>query len=242
MLHSTKAIVLHSFKYGDSGIIARVYTRNMGLQSYLVQGVRKRKSKIRANLFHPLSLVDMVVYHKEKTRLQRIKEISSASPLNNLGSDIRKSSIAIFISEMLLNVFKLQETQVDVFDFVYDAVEKLNTMTENLAGFHLLFLLQLSGFLGFSPAKNYSQNNCFFNLREGIYQSIDHGSEYCLGKEESFWLFQLSQMDVLNDLHSNITPEYRKKLLLKTIEYYRIHMEGFKEIKSLDILESVFKG
>ena len=240
MLHATQGIVLHSFKYGDSGIIARILTPGLGLQSYLVQGARKSKSRIRTSLFQPLTLLDMVVYHKEKSGLQRIKEARCSHPFHTLATDIRKTTLAIFICEMLMNAFKHQEPQKEAFDFIFHAAQKLDNEEDNLSVFHMVFLLQLSKFLGFAPGKNYSDLKCFFNLKEGMYQSQYDNAILCLTREESNYFFRLSGANLQDTSKLAIPAAMRKILLQKTIDYYRYHMEGFKEIKSHHILESVF--
>ncbi len=241
MLRKTKGIVLHSFKYGESGIIARILTQQMGLQSFLVHGVRKSKSRNKANLFQPLTLVDLVVYAKENESLHNIKEIRCSYPFRTIGTDIRKTSIAIFISEMLLNAYKHQDMQEEAFDFIYKAAQQLDIQENNIAGFHLIFLLHLSKFLGFFPARNYTTNRTYFNLQEGLYQETFDHSTYCLGQEESQYFFNLSHPEAIQNMDMPITASMRTLLLSKIITYYKLHLEGFKEVKSLIVLESVFK-
>jgi DNA repair protein RecO (recombination protein O) len=239
MLHTTPGIVLHSFKYSDTSLIARILTRDIGLQSYLVPGVRKSKSRIKANLFQPLSLVELVVNHQDRSGLQRIKEIRPLHPMGNIATDIRKSSIAMFLSEMMLGAFKHQEPQNQAFGFIYNAILRLEMLEENLSAFHIIFLLQLSKYLGFAPANDFTENKCFFNIREGIYQ---HEQDIAgMSHEESRYFFQLSQSPMSGQLEIKIPPGLRKPLLLKTVDFYRMHLEGFREVKSLPVLDAVFQ-
>ncbi len=240
MIQQTRGIVLHSFKYGESGMIARVLTQNLGLQSYLVQGMRKSKSRIKPNLFQPLTIVDLVVYHKNREGLQRIKEIRCSHPSQSITTDISKTSIAVFISEMLLNAFSRQEMNPEAFDFIFKAILKLESLQENMADFHIIFLLEMSRFLGFFPGKNFSSQNCYFNLREGLYQNGFDDPAHCLDREESNYFFQLSSANIADYHAMQIPAEVRKSLVHKTIDYYRFHMEGFRDVRSLKVLESVF--
>lgn len=241
MLHTTAGIVLHSFKYSDTSLIARILTRDMGLQSYLVPGVRKNKSRIKANLFQPFSLVEMVAYHKEVSGLQRIKEIRSPHPLPNIAGDIRKSALAMFLSEMMLNAFKHQEPQSQAFEFIYNAIIRLDLLEENLAVFHVIFLLQLSKFLGFAPANDFNESKPFFNLREGIFQSGADMAGIVLPQDESKYFYLLSQTSLSGNLGIKVPAHLKKALLTNTIDFYRMHMEGFREIKSLQVLDAVFQ-
>jgi DNA repair protein RecO (recombination protein O) len=241
MLYSTQGIVLHSIKFSDTSMVVRILTRNFGLQSYLVQGVRKKGSKVKANLFQHLNLVEMVVWHKETQGLQRIKEIKNAHLLMNMGGDIRKSALAMFLSEMLLNAFHHHESQPEAFDFIFKGILKLELLEKNLSSFHIIFLLQLTRFLGFAPSEGYSNKNCCFNLTEGIYEANPNSMGKILSPEESACFFQLSQSTLTGDYEVPVPAALRRTLLQHIVIYYRLHIEGFKEIKSLEILESVFQ-
>ena len=74
MLHKTLGIVLRSTDYSDSSIIAKIYTEQFGIQSYLIKGAKRKKASVKSNLFQPLSLLELIVYKKEKKQLQTLKE------------------------------------------------------------------------------------------------------------------------------------------------------------------------
>jgi len=103
-IHDTRGVVLHQIKYSESSIITKIYTEAFGIQSFLVRGVRKKGSKIKAGLFQTLSLVDLVVYFKEKSNIQNLKEIKSALPQTSIPFNIKKSTIAIFLKELNLHL------------------------------------------------------------------------------------------------------------------------------------------
>ena len=94
-LHKTKGIVLRTVKYGETSLIAGIYTELFGMQSYLVQGVRtsNKKGPGKANYFQPGTVLDMVVYHNELKHLQRIKEFKWAWLYQHTHSDIMKLSL-----------------------------------------------------------------------------------------------------------------------------------------------------
>ncbi len=239
MIIKTSGIILHSLKYAETSIIARIYTRELGLQSYLVPGVRKTKAKIKQNLFQPLCILDLVVYHKEREGLHRIREISCPRPYSNIPYDIQKTSIAIFLAEIMQHALKSQEASPSLFDFLRDAFYHLDSTTEKIADFHLVFLLKLSRHLGFQPRNNYDASRCFFNLSEGVFQHAEGHPEICLDKELSRHFFNIMRADLHLPESLVITKEYRKKLLHKIIDYYRHHLAGMPEVKSHGILETV---
>ena len=142
MLHKTRGIVFKTTDYGDSSIIVQVFTEKFGLQSYIVNGAKKPKAKISRNMFQPLHLLDMVVYHKNTGNVQRIKEVKNAPVLQTIPYDVIKSSLAIFLNEVLYKAVKQQSADEDLFEYVFNAIEWLDHQNEGLANFHLFFLIQ----------------------------------------------------------------------------------------------------
>lgn len=239
MIEKTSGIVLHSFKYGETSVIARIFTRNKGLQAYIIPGVRKHKSKIRLNLFQPLTILDMVVYHKENSGLQHIKEVHCPKPFFSIPYDILKSSIAIFLSEMLTHAIREHDANPDMFDYIRDSLAFLDETSDKIADFHLVFLMQLSRFLGFQPRNNYTEKYCFFNSGEGLFQSNFVDDLSCLDKDLSVCFHQINTVSYqeLQQLRFNLAT--RRSLLTTIINYYRIHLQGFQEVRSQTVLEMV---
>jgi DNA repair protein RecO (recombination protein O) len=239
MIEKTSGIVLHHFKYGETSVIAKVFTREAGLQSFIVPGVRKARARIHQNLFQPLTLVDMVIYRKERGGLQHIREINCPEPWQSIPCEITKTSIAIFLAEILMGVLKESDPSPAMFDFVRESLEFLDQQDGRIADFHLVFLLKLSSHLGFFPRSNFDERHCFFNLAEGLYQTVYYGPDICLDKELSRQFNALSNCN-FGDLEGvYLKPTQRKALLHKMIDYYRLHLDGLKEIKSHHVLESI---
>ncbi len=239
MIIKTAGIVLHSIKYGETSLVVRIFTRQHGVQSYLVQGVRKAKARMHHNLFQPLTMVDLVVYHKEQSGLHRIKEIQCPEPYRSIPVDILKTTIVLFLAEVLTNTLKESDASPPMFDFVEQALRFLDRAAGKVSDFHLVFMLQLSRFLGFSPRNNYDERHRFFNLEEGFFQNTFHDPHKCLDQELSLHLHTL-----INTAHEEIETlaihgPQRRILLNRIIDYYRYHLEGLREMHSHLILENV---
>lgn len=240
MIHKTKGIVFHRFKYSESSVIAKIYTERFGLCSFLLMGARKKTSTSKANLLQPLSLIELVAYHKETSGLQKIKELKSEYSLHSIQSDIAKTTIAIFLSEMLVRSIREESPNKPLFDFLHYSIKILDSL-ENPTNFHLFFLMKLSGFLGFFPQGNFSEKKLFFNLREGIFESEKPLPPHFLTSELSIIFNRLISMD-FDDLKSfSITGKNRRALLEKIIDYYRLHITGLQEIKSHLVLETILR-
>lgn len=241
MLHSTRGIVLQTIKYSETSLIAKIYTELFGLQSYLIKGIRKQKSKIRPVLFQHLSLVDMIVYHKEKSALQTIKEIQIAFPYKAIPFDIRKSSLALFINELLYKSIREEESNRKLFDFIWSSCVFLDDTTHSINCFHLWFIVHLMAYLGFIPQMNFSEQKKIFNMKEGIFQETPPGHEYFMDEQSSAFFYRLFTLPSDRITLLGFPLEERNFMLEKILIYYRLHLSGFTGLKSHQILHSVLE-
>lgn len=231
--------MLHKVNYAESSVIVKVYTELFGLQTYLIKSVRKKKSLVSPNLLQHLSLLDLVVYRKESADIQHIREIRPAYAFTHIPFDIRKSSLAIFINEIIYKALKEEETNPELFEFLFTAIVLLDELQDHLGTFHIWFCIQFSRFLGFFPSDNYDKPNPYFDLREGIYVDSPPVHQQYLSKELSLILYKYSSASPATMADVPLSGNLRKQLLNGLIDYYRIHLHGFGDVKSHDILEQV---
>ncbi len=221
MLHKTRGIVFKYFKYRDSSIIVKIFTEAFGLQTYIVNGVRSSKSKGRIALYQPLTLLDLVVYHKPSTNINRISEIKCATPLKTIPYDIMKSSLGVFMAEVLYKSIKEEGEVADLFEFIHHGIEILDHMEEGFFNFHLQFLLKLTKYLGFGI----TSSDQFFLLL-----SDDH-----LTKKTNLLLNQSFTFKI------KLNNSERRMLLDHLISFYKVHIDNMGEIKSIKILREVME-
>ncbi len=240
MISKTRGIVFHRFNYSESSVIAKIYTEQFGLCSYLIQGARKKKSLVKANFLHPLSLVELVAYHKETSGLQKMKELKNAHPFLSIPNDISKTSIAIFLSEILFRSIKEETANKEKFDFIFNSVKMLDEI-ENPANFHLVFLIKLSKLLGFFPHSTAPGGASFFDLPEGVFSEEKPNHAHVVSPPFSEIFFQFLKYDFSDGEKIKLTRKTRQILLEKIIDYYRLHIAGMQEIKSRQVLETVLR-
>ena len=228
MLQKTRGIALSYIRYRETSIIARIYTEEFGLQSYIVNSVRTARSKNnRIALFQPLTLLDMVVYYKNDRELHRISEVKTSYPFQSLPFDVSKSTIAMFVTEMLNKVLKEEAGSPPLFRFLIDSVLFLEEASVNYENFHLAFLLKLSFFLGFGPE---SAREFESQLRENSYPFLpDDEMETALNA----MLRQPLGSPV------RLARGSRNDILDALVAYYQIHLDSIGEVKSLPVLREV---
>ena len=239
MLHKTRGIVLKCTDYGESSVIVQVFTEKFGLQSYMVNGAKKPKAKISRNMLQPLHLLDMVAYHKNTANIQRIKELKNQPLLNSIPYDVIKSSIAMFLNEVLYKSIKQQSPDENLFGFIFSAIEWLDHQTENIANFHLLFLVQLTRYLGFYPDRYLMDEADYFDMKNGVFCRYKPDSVLYLSPPHTQNFVKVIQCS-FQDMHQlKLNNDERRYLIQKLLEYYALHMESFGTVRSHEVLEDV---
>lgn len=220
MLTKTNGIVFRYTRYGDTSIIANVFTEVYGLQSYIVNGVRSSSAKGKIALFQPLTLLDMVVYYKENTAIKRIKEVKCLYPYHSLYTDVRKSSIAMFLNEVLNKAVKDESHAHELYSFLAEGLISLDETQNDFENFHLVFLIRLSRLLGF-----------------GAYTVQDVLGLRVADQESEDKLSLLLTSDFKTKV--NLSTAQRRILLDALLKFYQVHLDTLGEFKSVAVLKEV---
>ena len=238
MLTKNKSIVLSKLKYKDYDLIVKCYTQQRGVVSYILRGILKsKKSQTKTVYFQALSQLQIEENYKPNQSLHAIKEVKLNYLYKSLHTNIYKSAIVLFLSEILSNVLKEEEKNEDLFHYIETALQYLDT-EDNFSNFHLLFLLKLTRYLGFQP-ENLNTNYSYFNLESGIFESSNSGIHSISDKN----LTLLKRLLGINfdDLSTiKINAKQRQDFLNMLLFYFELHLGGFKKPKSLQVLNDVF--
>ncbi len=239
MLFKTRGIVFKTTNYGETSIITQIFTENFGLQSYIINGAKKPKAKISLSMLQPLHLLQMVVYHKNNGGVQHIKELKNAPVLLTIPYNIVKSSIAIFLNEVLYRAVRQQWADEALFKYIFNAVEWLDNSQESITNFHLLFLLQASRYLGFYPDLYLAGDADYFDMKNGTFSRFKPNSLYYLSPPHTANFAVLVQCTFQNLSLLAFNNDERRYLVQKLLDYYALHLESFGNIHSHEILEEV---
>ncbi|MEA3318134.1 MAG: DNA repair protein RecO [Bacteroidota bacterium] len=237
----TKAIVLHHIKYSDNSYIVNMYTQQIGRQAFMVKGVGAKKSKIKANILQPLTLLEIEFEHKSNKNFQYLKNISILNPASTIIFDISKLSIAFFWAEIINKSILEEEKNTNLFDYVFSSIKMLDIKTQGLANYNIYFIIHLTKYLGFFPNNNYNDISKYFDIKTGDYKQIRPMHTFTIDKKESILLSNFLQYSDNQCENLKISKEYKNNLLKTIIDYYSIHVVNFKNIKSLEVLQEVFQ-
>ena len=238
MIISTKAIVIHTIKFGDTSLIVKLYTQTEGVKSYLIKGAFSNKSKFKVAYFQPLTLLDIEANHNNKGTLNSLKEVRVLYHYQTIPTNIIKQTILIFLAEVLNSSLVEEGNHETLFDFLNTSLTWLDTH-DKTSNFHLLFLLNLSKYLGFYPETKLNGAN-YFDLSEGKLSNNITASEAISNADLKLFKSILgTNFDSIEQLKLN--SQLRQQLLTIMIQYYELHISGFKKPKSLPILKSIFE-
>jgi DNA repair protein RecO (recombination protein O) len=220
MLHKTRGIVFRFTKYAESSIIVTIFTEHFGLQTYIVNSARSKTGKGKIALYQPLTLLELVVYHKENANILRIKEVKCFHPYQTLTSDFKKSTIALFLNEVINRAVKEQSHTQELGQFLFHAFIALDQLQHNVENFHLLFLIQLSRHLGF-----------------GAHQPEEILTPFFADDKEEKILQQLLAANF--DFAIPMNQVQRRNLLDVLLRFYATHVDNFGELKSLSVVREI---
>lgn len=238
MLVSTKAIVLSKLRYKDSDLIIKCYTLEHGVKSYLLKNaLNSKKGKFKPAYFQPLTLLEIEADHKNNRTLHYFKDVKPSTTYKTLHTNVLKASIVMFLSELLTNMLQEEEKNVPLFNFIETSLLYFDESELNTS-FHLVFLIELTKYLGFYPDISNSDLP-YFNLTDGIFQ-LKNTHNNCISKEKLVLFKSLlgTKFDVSKTL--SIKPKEKQELLNMILLYFKLHLDGFKQPKSLTILNQVY--
>lgn len=239
MLHKTRGIVFKVTDYGETSVVVQLFTEKFGLQSYIINGVKRPKAKITRNMLQPLHLLDLIVYYKNTGAVQRIKELKNAPLLQTIPYDVIKSGIALFLNEVLYKAVKQQTPDEQLFDYVFNSVELLDHQEAGLANFHLVFLIGLTRYLGFYPDSRQAEHADYFDMKNGVFTRYKPETTLYLSPPYTHIFYELMQYGFENMGQIKISTAERRTLITRLLEYYAQHIEGFGNIHAHEILEEV---
>ena len=244
-IHKTKGIVIKCVKYGDTSIIATIYTELFGVQSYIVKGARKasKKGSNNANYSIPASILDLQVYHNELKQLQFIKEYQWSFLYREIPYDIIKNAVAMFAIELLQHSIKQPENNPDLFYFIETSLQDLDTCdATTTANFPLYFILKLGDQLGFGIQGTYSEDTAVLDLQQGFYIQHTPIHPYFIENNLAEITSEILAATSIVDLSSiKLNQNIRRQLIEYYIQYFALHISNFLQLKSFDVLKDVLE-
>lgn len=240
MKDQVQALVLRSFPQGERNLILRLYTREYGRMSFIVTAAQSgKKGGVSRSLFQPLNLLALTFQVSRKSDLHRITEAQMLFHFQAMGQEPVKNCLVLFIAEFLQQVISDQgEGDQALFDFLKEAIFRLNQSAAPLANFHLALLMRLLDYMGLSPALRRDHERYFDLLRGSYADQEPWHSHFIQGLLLEQWqMLQSCSWDQVQEW--DLPGKQRQELLTALLDYYRLHVYDFGTLRSRSILREV---
>ena len=208
--------MLASTKVGEKNLVLHTLSAEWGRRSFICS----LSGSSRMSLFQPLSILDAEVTENSRSDLWRAHKFCAAHPLNSLRSNLHKNTMALFISEVLYRTIKDGANEDGLFEWCRKCILTLDALESDFSNYHLRFLLELAGILGFSPSEDDILPFAGKHLKE-ISLLLKSG-------------FAESMLIPLNG-------ESRNEIAGILLQYLGCHTESAINVRSLTVLREIFK-
>lgn len=240
MITKTRGIVLRSVRFGESSLIVDVLTKSSGRVSFMVHIPKTSKGKIKKQYFQPMTLLDFEYDFRQRSNLQRIKDVRVSLPYSSIPIDPAKSCISLFLSEFIYYATRNEQENPTLFTYISTSLEWLDNAYEDFANFHLVFMMHLGKFLGFHPFLEDFTPGCFFDLRNGCFTlSMPLHTDF-LNAADAGHLYNLMRMNFDTMKLFKLSHDDRNRITEIVLRYYKLHLPNMPELQSFDILREVF--
>lgn len=239
MLIKTRGIVIRQTKFSDSGVIVNIYTEERGIQSFFVRGLRAKRSKSKVAMFQPLTLLDLEISFSENKSLHNIKEVTVSHAYQTINDSMIKRTLLFFVNELLHKTLREESENKKLFSWIYNSLIWLDLADNGVVNFHLIFMMQLTVFLGFYPKNEIGDKSIVFDLQGGHFLANPPSHPYYVAGDAAMLLSKLHVATFEDSAAIGFTNKNRKVILDYLITYYKIHMPSFSDFKSLDVLSVV---
>ena len=228
-------------RYGENSLVAYVYTLERGRINLMVnKAYGKGKDTKKAVLFQPLSLLNLVYYPGRSHGMARLKEVSYLHQLSSLHFNPVKRALALFIGEVIYRVIREEESNSQLFHFLEVSIKSLDALDHGVSNFHLLFLSQLSRYLGFFPSGQYSVLTPYFDFRDGVFVKSEPAHQMFFSTQYSKILSDSISTQYENAESLHLNGHQRSEFLNMLLSYYSYHNDSIQKIKALPVLMQVF--
>ena len=234
---TTDGIVLSTIRYSDSSVIAKIYTEQSGLASFMVRVGSGKKALIKLALLQPLSLVELTYKKDDRKGIHSPRNLERSESLNAIPFDTVKTSVGLFMAEIISRSIHEEEKNQRLFLFLKHAILLLDETEESCSNFHLKFMVEFSSYLGFYPSV--FSGEPYFDLYEGVFVNAQPIHAHYTEGQSTVKLAEIISISITEFYSVQMSSTIRRALLQKLIDFFRLHLDGMKELRSHKVLEEV---
>jgi DNA repair protein RecO (recombination protein O) len=226
MIINTSAVVLRSFPYGETSIIARCYTKDHGKVSLIVKGARRKKSPMAA-YFQPMNYLDIVYYYRQTRNLQSVSKASFVEIWSDLNQDLKKIAHGLAVIELTEKTNTDNDPHPELFDELVSVLKAFNSSDLRFNLIFWYYQIKLLTILGFKPD---------FHQRE--HQNIKFPNPFA-GPNSQNILEDLNNNSIDSITNITATSKDRKVISEYLTTFINYHFEGLESLKSFSVLKQI---
>ena len=237
MLKNTEGLVLRNIKYGETSIISTIYTKDFGIQAYMIRGARSnKKTGIKANYFQIGQFLDLTVQHNPSKNIQYIKVVKLNTEQAIQSQNIIRQSIAQFCCELVLRCIKEEEENQELYVFLSNFFSEIKSaVNSKLSNLPIQFVLQFASHIGFAISNNYAPPLQYFDALNGEFSADAHHNIYTANTTTSQFIAPI----LANNPMAQIDLKTRENTLNALLLFLKLHLDQMGEIKSVYILHQI---
>ena len=221
LAEKSRIIVLHQTKYSDSSLIVHAVDSSRGRRSFLLRGAAKGRGRSRMSDFQALGILDVISYESPKSSLSYIREWEQVAPLAQIRSNIYKSTIAMFMAEVLYRSFRTEDSDPELFEWLCQTIMRLEGAQGSAANFHLWFMASYCARMGFEPSEGFEPKAIF-------------------EPQELELLEKIMKSPLEETLTLPLNSQKRQAFSRKMLQYLGYHLGCEISARSLDVLHEIF--
>lgn len=226
MIINTSAVVLRSFSYSETSIIARCYTRDHGKVSLIVKGARRKKSPMAA-YFQSMNYLDIVYYYRETRSLQSVSKAAFVEIWSGLNQELRRIAYGLAVIELTEKTNTENDPHPELFDELIAVLKAFNSSELRLNIIFWYFQIKLLTILGFKPD--------FHQWEQG---NVKFPNPFAGPNSEKI-LTDLSNNPINSISNITATSKDRKAISEYLTAFINYHFEGLGNLKTFSVLKQI---
>lgn len=240
MLTKTKAIVLHSLKYGDKKVFVDMYSKEYGMITFSCSASSRAKGKNKMNYFQPFNIVEVEFDMKPKAEIHNIKDIRIDYPAKSIPFDPYKLSISIFLAEFTRYALMNEQQDFTLFTYIENSIQWLDNAERDFSNFHIIFMVKLSQFIGFFPNIDDYYPGSWFDMRDGSFSALIPKHKEVIQPSDATIIPVLSRLSFGTMHLLKLSRNERNQCTEGILKYYQLHLPSFPELKSFSVMQELF--
>lgn len=241
MKQKMQFIALRTVRHNDRHSILSAYSAECGRVAFAISAGAGKEASRRRALLMPMSIVECVADVKPGREVSLMSEPRALAPLMGLRTNPIKSSIALFLAEVLGVVLRDGPPDSTLYKYICSSIEVLDLLPSNRsANFHVCFLWGLGRFIGIEPDTEEYRTGMVFDMQDGRFRVSAPLHPNYLDSERSQVVAAVSRMRYANMHLFKMSRVQRNELLDGILRYYSMHYAGLQSLRSLEVLRELF--